>query len=397
MNNLVRQITMLASLYQPVCLAVLLGVVACHKASADLREGDANRQRPAVETPYRLRLIDQSDTVTQGLAINIRGDLVGRREYSDRIGLATIPFYLVGGIHYEPKLLPSFTNIEVEGLSDTGLVVGYTSRAPVADGGSLLAYVWSPDGEIKELSPVKGDVSSHAHDVDSAGTRITGYSIGRNPPRIRPCLWELDRSTATWTCRELPVRNPYNPFLMTSRVLISPDGQTVVACVTKSLSLVSGSLHRVVNELVAWQTWEGAWVRVPRHHHNFRLRDVNDDGVVVGTCTYERRNRACTVSADNKLTLIDLLPGDDSNEAHAVSADGTIVGFSDPPPGPDGGPTAFIASEGHVAQLPLPITTAYSAALGMSESGDVCGYLQQRDSDSPEQLKPVVAFVWSPL
>ena len=81
------------------------------------------------------------------------------------------------------------------------------------------------------------------------------------------------------------------------------------------------------------------------------------------------------VNPKGKVTLIDLLRGDESNEAYGITSDGIVVGLSDDPTGKDGGPTAFMFKDGVVSPLLMPKETIHSAALGISDSGAICGYL----------------------
>ncbi len=73
---------------------------------------------------------------------------------------------------------------------------------------------------------------------------------------------------------------------------------------------------------------------------------------------------------------IDLLPGDKTGQALAVSPSGDVYGFSDDPPGPSGGPVAFIFSEDKTS--PLPVFAArgvYSSINACNNAGQLVGFV----------------------
>jgi probable HAF family extracellular repeat protein len=343
------------------------------------------------QEPYELDLVQNSATISQAVAINRQGDVLGIKEVTEKDITRQVAFYrsAQGDEILVPKL-PDYTNNAPEALSDSGLVVGLASRTFLHPEGSLAAFAWdSTRGKIVQLPKPEGDTGAYAHDVSADGTRVTGYCVGANPARQRPCLWYRTSEPDGWQVRVLETIEPMNPFLQTSRVVISPDGKRIAASVTvKHLSPIA-----VDSSLMFWEEKDSDWIRRPVCDEQPKLRDINDEGVVVGSALQDNQTRACLIRPDGKLEWIEPLPGDHSNVATGISRNGLVVGYSDDPPGQDGGSTAFIYVDGKVRPLEMPLSVVDSAALAINADGIIAGYLIRM---TEEKDAPAVAFIRRP-
>jgi len=327
-----------------------------------------------VAQEIEVRIIANSKTLSQAIAINSALEVIGTREVTEGQIASMRGFFRreeVDDAFTPPK---TYTNMEPCALSENGVVAGYVSRHFGTDK-SMLGFVWdSRNKETVLLQPLETDSICQAQDVSADGKIVSGYSTGSNPPRTRPCVWELTDNSKEYVVRELSSIIGNNPFLQGGRVLVSPDGKRVAGCIAEEqLSPISFN-----SSLFVWEHSEnGEWNRRKISDEQPKLRDMNNAGTVVGSLKLEGILRACTVDVKGKITLIDLLPGDESNEAHGINSKGTVVGQSDDPMGGTGGPTAFVFQDGVVSPLAMPKQTIHCAAFGISDSGAICGFLAQ--------------------
>ncbi len=382
----------------------LLLTVACSPLHS---QGDATAVRQVLGEEYSLDILDNSPTFSQATAINSGGQLIGVRELVDKSGniFSQESFFFDGEKVSQLPLLDGFTNIEASALSDTGRVVGYASRPIGHANGSLTGFVWdSKTGKLTRLMPSPDDIAAQAHDISADGQRITGYTNGSEPARLRPCVWSWNQETEKWDIEVLSVLQDYNPYTVASRVMISPDGARVAACITEKE--YPGS--QFDSSLFIWE-WSGAkWRRRKVSDEQMVIRDMNNQGEIAAIYTDKTRRDPCFIDAAGKLTLIGTFAGDVSGEAHGINSDGTVVGFSDDPAGPEGGPQAFIWKAGKSRALKLPKETVYSSAFGINDQGQIAGLLDvvirddagkkpaaAGDNDDEENVK-TLAFRWTP-
>ncbi len=360
------------------------------------------------EENFALDIFDNSQTFSQALAINSTGQIIGFREVAEEAGaiLSQEPFFMDGQRATRVPLLDGYTNTEVCALSDNGLVVGYASRPIGHPHGSLTGFVWdSKTGVMTRLPAAGKDRSCHAQSINAAGDRITGYTAGSEPSRMLPCVWSWSPFEKKWQVETLETIEDYNPYLMSSSVLISPDGQRIAACITVAV-LPNNNYD---SSLFQWRLEEGEWKRQLISDDQMHLRSMNDAGQIAGVITRDSVRLPCAVDPSGKVTLIDLLPGDVSGEARGINSMGTIVGFSDDPPGVEGGPLAFVWKHGTTSELALPVGTTASAAFGINERGQVAGLLdvsvadvetnsksEVADSEKAEEGVRTLAFRWTP-
>ena len=344
---------------------------------------------------FRLTLIDNSPTFSQALAINASGAVIGIRETANE--KLTIfkqqSFYCDGKRSVDLPLLEGFTNLEVSALSDNGLAVGYASRPLGHPGGSLTAVVWnSKTGKLTKLEPLPGDIICQAQDISAAGTIITGYSTGAAPAKLRPCVWSFDKKLKSWKPSALPTLVEHNPYSMASQVIVSPNGRRIATCATADLTQ-----GFVDSSLFVWQHKNGKWVRELICDDQFYCRDMNDRGVIVGAASVNGRRQPCVVDASGHFQLLELLSGDVAGEARGVGIDGRIVGFSDDPNGPTGGPQAAIWIDGKVSAVDLPGVT-YSSVFAINAKNQLAGLIDiainagTKGEDGNEPIEKTVAF-----
>ena len=366
------------------------------------------RVQQVEEAQFLLDIFDNSPTFSQALAINAEGQIIGLREVADETGmvLAQEPFFIDGQQTTRVPLLDGYTNIEVRALSDKGQVVGYASRPMGHSEGSLTGFIWdSKTSVITRLMPAEGDISCHAQAISADGMTISGYSAGSGPPRMRPCVWTWSEADKLWQTTTLETLDDYNPYVMSSSVQISPDGRRIAACIT--VARLPNDMYD--SSLYQWQQVDGKWTLELVCDEQMYLCDMNDAGQIAGIITTEQGRMPCHVDASGQVTLIDLLPGDVIGEARGIDAAGTIVGFSDDPPGPQGGPVAFVWRQGTTSPLELPAGTTASAAFGINDQGQVAGLLDVLDEAAvavkqdatdtqvdEETLVQTLAFRWTP-
>lgn len=386
----------------PIVGGLTLGLAAA--CAPQHSQADPPAVRQIQGDGYSLEIIDNSETFSQALAINASGQMIGMREVAgEQAGIfSQESFFFDGQQSIKLPQLEGFTNLEVAALSDTGRAVGYASRPIGHPGGSLTAVLWdSATGQLTRLPPIAGDTACQAHDISSDGLRVSGYSNGSNPPRIRPCVWSYNPKSQNWEVEVLSVLDEYNPYLVASNVLLSPDGQRVAACITVA-RYPNGQFD---SSLFAWEWSSGQWKRRPVSDEQLVLRDMNNRGEIAGTYTGRNGRDPCFVDAAGKLVRIGIFAGDVSGEARGVNAEGTVVGFSDDPGGPEGGPQAFVWSAGKSRAMALPEETVFSSAFGINDRGQIAGLLDVTLSPAPprgEATKPAeatvktLAFRWTP-
>ena len=337
-------------------------------------------------------LIDNSETASQVIALNQLGHVVGIRDVPmGNIGLESAPFIYIDGQQIEIPKPTGFTNLMPEAISDRGQVVGYVSRVIGHPEGSLRGFVFQTEnGQIRVLPPLEGHRASHAFDISDDGTVISGCSTGRDPPRMVPCVWTEDNGQ--WHAESLPAIYDFNPYLLTSRVVISGDGRHIAGCLT--VDIVPGDLPRYINHLFEWtQRDNGHWELLARSDRGVELAGINNQQMIAGTCRVNRQRRPFVLDSAGEFQVLDLLEADVSGRAADIDNHGRVVGYSDDPPGPQGGPQAFIWSQGSVQPIVFPRPVVYSSAAAINDKGQIAGFVEPTVEDS-EQDK-IIAFVLS--
>ncbi|MEM8732896.1 MAG: hypothetical protein AAGG44_01650 [Planctomycetota bacterium] len=346
---------------------------------------------------FSLQVFDNTDTLGQIIDVDRNGNVIGSREEPDEQGFvfSTVYFYDDGKKVVELGVLDEYTSSEVEALSDAGIAVGYATRRMGHPKGSLTAFLWDiKANKLVKLNAAEGDFSCHAQGVSADGSTIVGYTTGSNPPKLRPCVWSKEGED--WQCTPLPTLELHNPFVMSSSVVISPDGTKIAACPTESF--LAG---RVDSSLFMWKkNDDGIWERKLLSAEQAHLHAINNDGLIVGSVTAPRGKKSPVLfDAEGKMTSIDLLDGTVSGIAFDVSSTGVVVGTCDDPPGPDGGPHAFVWKQGKTIPLMMPKETVYSYANAINDAGQIAGFAditfpERKDEESGEPLVKTLGFLW---
>ncbi|GIX00402.1 MAG: hypothetical protein KatS3mg111_3734 [Pirellulaceae bacterium] len=386
------------------CRLVLLGMVVACSWPACAQSPSPPLTRSWEGEEFSLQLFDNSDSYSCVTAINNQGHVIGIREAANEDGtiLSQKSWYSDGKRTRDVPLLEGFTNIVAEAISDSGLVVGFASRKMGHPQGSLVGFVWDPQSETPmRLSPARGDTASHAFDITADGARVCGYTTGANPARLRPCVWDWNDQVQRWEVTVLEAVFDYNPYLMTGRAVISPNGSQVAACVTERF-LGEG---RIDSSLYVWKATDSGWRRTQLSPLQMRLHDINNAGVMVGDLAQPTARVPCRIDADGQVIELGFLPGDRSGEARGINASGWIVGFSDNPGNLDSGPRAFLLRGESIEQLPLPDESIFSAAYAINDRGQIGGLADvslpdsqavDPESGKPQEIVKTVGFVWTP-
>ncbi|MEC8557370.1 MAG: hypothetical protein VXZ82_20400 [Planctomycetota bacterium] len=352
---------------------------------------------------YEMHVMDNSESVSLAFAINSKGHVLGKKEIVDESGniFSNIFFFDDGQKQIDLGLLKHYTNSEVEALSDNGLAVGYASR-PVGDPrGSLTALLWDVNkNEISQLPHIEGDSASHAQGISADGSRIVGYSTGNEPQRLRPCVWE--KKSGKWVAQALPTKFEYNPYTMSSSVVISPDGKLIASCVTESIEN-----NFLDSCLVVWkQDTNGKWQSKQLNTEQMYVSAMNNAGEIVGDASNKKGQRTpYFVSPDGEYDMIELLSGTVSGNAYGINNEGMVVGICNDPPGPDAAVRPFVYYKGEQTALKLPKGNEYSLVYAINDAGQIAGLAEVKFEDRKEkneetgEEEPVVkalAFVWRP-
>ncbi len=322
---------------------------------------------------WRLPLADGNtqiiDLNSSREAIGFRENLLGRGNLSEES-----VYFGPDGMPRSIPILEGYTHTFGTALSDTGYVVGRATRPIGHPEGATQAFAWHPEEEkLQGLGFLPDDTSSVATDISTDGRRVVGYSIGKE--RVRPCLWEF--SEESWSVIPLPVTLDDNPILAPSGVRISPDGKRIVASVSTP-ETIPGKRYR--SHLVEWRADGDGWERRILYPEILIPAAVNDHGAVAGRYVKEGSYRPFLWDPQDGFRDLGLLPGDVNGQAYDIDNQGTVVGFSDDPAGPEGGPEAFFWRNGEMRKLQLGENVVASVAHALNGLGEVAGLLEDNEA-----------------
>lgn len=340
---------------------------------------------------YKMQLLQNSETLSLAIAINSSGSVIGYKEVpNEEKTIFRNVFFFCGKLRSKDMPLPKgFTNIEATAISDNNRVVGRATRPIGAKDGSLRAVVWNAesDEQVQLLPRPEGDLSCDAQDVSADGTRITGYATG--PDRLRPVLWSWNEQQMQWSITLLPVIHEFNPYLMSAQLIISPDGKTIVGCCTEKF-LSDGSVD---SGLYMWQQQEGQWNRKLITSEQMYVKAINNKGQIAGSAVQAHGRMPCLITLDGTLQMLQLLPGDVSGEARDINEKSEIVGWSDDPPGTEGGPVACRwKPDGSAFHIELS-ESGYGSVYSINNEGQLAGMVDlviPGEDDKPENTKSLV-------
>jgi hypothetical protein len=256
-------------------------------------------------------------------------------------------------------------------------VVGFVTRPGGDPDGSQRAFVWTTAEPKPELLPLPDTFrDSCAFDGSHDARVISGYVLGRDPPRLQPCVWR--REAAGWSCQLLPAIEAFNPLLVSAQVVISDNGRIVAA------PLVAGRSSAGVLEydLFRWTLdAAGPWEYDAVYDRAIHLGDVNDQGVIVGRALVQGQRRPFIYDPTWGAQVLDLPAGRGGGQANDVNRHGQVVGVWDDPPGPEGTMSAFVWYRGQWTDLPFGIEVAASTANVITDNGRVGGLLVRTPTD----------------
>jgi uncharacterized membrane protein len=361
-------------------LACGIGVVLL----GSLHSADTDTKLRSVEfKDQKMQLIQNSDTLSVALAINAEGSIIGYRELPNADGTIFSHVYFYCG-KLKSKDLPmpkGYTNIEAAALSDNNRVVGRTTRPIGARDGSLRAFYWDAEKEdgVQLLPRPDGDTSCDAQDISADGNFVTGYSTGEG--RLRPVVWSWDKQQQKWNVVPLPCLHENNPYLMSAQLIISPDGKIIVGCCTENF-LPDGTVD---SALFMWQEKEGKWERKLVTSEQMYVKAINNRGQIVGSTSGPDGRFPCLVSLDGSVKKLQLLTGDVSGEARDINDKSEIVGWSDDPHGPEGGPVPCRWKlDGTASQIELS-ESGYGSIYAINDASQLAGMV---DLIIPGKEKP---------
>lgn len=333
---------------------------------------------------YDLELVRNSKSLSQAIAINASGSIIGAREVEDESGvtLSLRSFFCGGDLCKDMPIPEGFTNVEAVAISDTDKVIGFASRTIGHEDGSLLAVVWDPRTDSIEFLPAaEGDSACQAQSISSDGSRIAGYTTG--PERLRPAVWSREDARQVWSIVVLETVMDYNPYLMSSTLQIHPDGKRVAGCCTEQI--LPGNI--IDSSLYAWQENQGKWERSYLHTEQIYVRDMNAQGALVGSLLGPEGRLPCFVSPAGELQRLKLLESDTAGEARGINQHAQIVGWSDRPHDPEGGPQACTwKPDGSVTRLSIS-EIPYAMVYGINDSGQIAGMLTVTVSEPNAERK----------
>ena len=379
------EMTQAKLVFLTVSMAALLSTAACSRQDG---------VRKISGQGFSLDVHDHSGSLTRLLAINSENHVLGLLE---RPGEKTeevfdhIYFYHDGRKKSELPKLDGFTNIEAVHLSDNGLVVGFASRRLGHPDGSLAAILWEPAKEkLTKLNPVEGDNASHAQSISADGQKITGYSTGANPARLRPCVWT--QKNGKWVAEALPVAFEFNPFLMSGGAVISPNGKIIAASITEEQT--GNGIYD--SSVFIWQEKNGAWEGEFVCSDPMRIHSVNNQGECVGEFTVRAGRMPFKIAKDGMVTALPLLEGDTTGEAWAINDQGVVVGISDNFSAPDGGPRPVRWVGDKVEPLKLPEGSEFGGSYAINKHGRIAGMSDfpiEAANEQPETK--AMGFIWA--
>ncbi len=322
-----------------------------------------------VEPPGISRVLDLSQ---QGLM------LMEREIVEPTSALSPVPMLRKDDLQQSLSIPKSFTHREVYRLSENGWAVGFATRPMGHPQGNQQACIWEfSSGRVVLLELPDGFRGSCAFDIDASASTVSGYLTGRDPPRLLPCLWQRDEEQ--WKCVLLSAPEPFNPLLTSAHTVISDDGNYAAASL--AVEIVEAPIPQYLNHLFTWKrSDDGSWERRKLAERAVHLANINDQGMAVGRITVRGKRQAYLFIPDEGEQILTPLPGDSSCQATDVNNHGTVVGWSDDPPGPEGGTQAFLWRDGQQVPLPLPREAIFSSALTITDDEQVGGWLYWQDS-----------------
>jgi uncharacterized membrane protein len=364
----------------PLCFAFLTSLLFCETSlfangshSEENRAGSKDFPIKTIKVgQVELEIVVNSETFSQASAINSVGSIIGTREVvGENVAIISQKSFYFGDLGHKDMPLPeTYTNVEATGISDTDLVIGYAARAIGHPKGNLDGVAWDPKtDQIAILPRAEGDSACQAQSINSDGTMIAGYSTG--PARLRPVVWTKGKDTAVWEVTVLPTAHENNPYLMSGHLRVTPDGTCLAGCCTEAFlpnNVIDSSLY-------FWtKNDQGEWKQRQVSEKQIYIKGFNNKRQIAGVIReLSGKTFPCLFNDKGEETKLSLLPGDETGEARAINHESVIVGFSDDPHGPEGGPEPCSWSvDGKVAAVKLG-PSPYGTIHGINDAGQMAG------------------------
>ena len=329
----------------------------------------------AADPPRRHEVVTPKNDAINAVAINSRGEVVGFEWAEDPEHPGVIgqePFLYRGGVLTRLPLLPTYTSTMPAAISETGLVVGRSTkpinpqvRVPLQN----QAFVWTEGDGIRGIGALPGDFASLASGVAADGATICGISIGDN--RVRACVWERTGSGAATSWRGSPL--PQTDPIASANVAISPDGRYLAGLDGGVPTLWSRSTPT-----------SATWTRVTIGPiSSFNPRAVNNTGTVAGIIL--PRDGSTHAAVWTELAGIKPIPEPDGytrSEAVAINNAGSIVGMIDGAAGSPVSPHAFVFEDNQLRIL-VEAGPHCVGATAINDNGQVAGSFEKEETPEP--------------
>ncbi len=333
----------------------------------------------ADEPLRRHQVVSPKDDGIIATGINSRGDVVGFEWREDPKLPGVInqdPFFARGKTQVFLPLLPTYTSTFPAAVSDTGVVVGRSSK-PSSVGGRVpfqnQGFLWTEVDGIRGLGTLPIDLASFATGVSRDGSRISGLSVGDN--RMTACVWDRTSGDPRPLYKATPL--PQLERICSTVVAISGDGRRVAG--------VDGSTPALWTRSDA-----GAWTREAIGPAGSIIpKAVNDAGTVVGIA-YPRdgSTHAMIWTQAQGVRPIPEPTGYDRSEASAINNAGAVVGMIDGPHGSPVSPRGFVFEDNRVRILEEAGPNCVGAT-AINDAGQVAGAFEKEDDEPAQPAKPV--------
>ena len=235
--------------------------------------------------------------------LNNFGDVAGKG--GDSPSGETLAIIWNRGNHRHPKHLGKLHGGEyssASGINDVGEVAGQANTAQ-----SIVPFVWTPKGKLRELPLLPGDSCGQAFGINTHGHAV-GYSSGQNGTKA--VLWTRNKG----------VRN----------LGVLPGGNKSSACDINDWDEIAGtSASAVGDRAVLWtETGDVRDLGTLPGDTSSEASAINNNGDVVGYSKGPRGMRAFLWTQATGMQDLGVLPGGNSSRALGINDMGTVVGSS---------------------------------------------------------------------